>query len=628
MRTDRELLSAYISSRDEDAFGELVSRHMNMVYRACLRRLKNAEDARDACQAVFVVLARKARAAKKQTSLAAWLHAVARHVSLTAIRTKAKRAKREGEAALLRASSGGGNQLGEDLDEALHRLPAAQRQAVILRYLEGHSQEDAATLAGCPVGTLSRRASDGLVKLRQRLGKRGTVLGATALVALLECEARAAIPQALLPSILTASKAATTGAAAGAVGIGTNVMILAEGAMKAMLWTKVKLFCAAAAAVILAGGLAVPLASAGGKGKPPEKKKVKPPEKKKVKTVIPTPAAKPLKMTERFRKMSAARWGGSPATVAAADRALVWLAANQEEDGHWDSVKHGARVRDDVAATSAALLALVGASHSGQYRLNLRSAANWLVKQQKKDGSFGPQVPSYEAALALTAAYRLTADPVLKKPTQRALSGWLKREVKRPSESTVVLLALLGTAAKAAGLPQGGELLGAGRRNMDLLWKNYKGASPDGELTAAVLLRHRIPEKWQPHIRGWFRKVSTNLAKERSGVLEWIMAVAVLDVSGEPWKAWNKDMKKRLIESQQVGDGKNVGSWPAPQGNDRVRTTAYLCLTVSIYYSTWKVFDWSHLSDRGEAARLYPKMGAVPPGSSVKKPLPATLEVF
>jgi RNA polymerase sigma factor (sigma-70 family) len=272
VRTDEELLASYVASGDEGAFEELAGRHAGMVYRACLRRLADPVEAQDASQAVFVVLVRKAKSLARHTNLAAWLHTVARHVCLKAARTRADRAKREEEAALLQESSGGGgSQLGEDLDEALHRLPSGQRQAVILRYLEGHSQEDAAKLAGCPVGTLSRRASNGLAKLRHRLARRGTALGATALVALIEGEVQAAIPQALLPSILTASRAAATGAAAGAVGIGTNVMILAEGAMKAMLWGKVKLITAIAGAAVLAGAALLPLAASGEQASVPPK---------------------------------------------------------------------------------------------------------------------------------------------------------------------------------------------------------------------------------------------------------------------------------------------------------------------------------------------------------------------
>ncbi len=266
VRSDKELLTSYAVFGDEGAFEELAGRHAAMVYRSCLGRLGDPVEAQDASQAVFVVLVRKAKSLARHANLAAWLHSVARHVSLKAARTRADRAKREEEAALLRETGvGGDSRLGDDLDEALHRLPAAQRQAVILRYLEGYSQEDAARLADCPVGTLSWRVSDGLAKLRSYLVAHGGALGAAALAAMLEGESQAAIPKSLLPSILTASKAAATGAAAEAVGIGANVMILAEGAMKMMLWAKVKVAAVVLGVAVVAGvGLPVAFNAMGG----------------------------------------------------------------------------------------------------------------------------------------------------------------------------------------------------------------------------------------------------------------------------------------------------------------------------------------------------------------------------
>ena len=79
-RTDSELMEAYASCEDgpfdkgqgEAAFGELMRRHGRLVYRACYRLLKDAHEAEDAAQAVFVVLARKA-GGLRTGDLSAWL---------------------------------------------------------------------------------------------------------------------------------------------------------------------------------------------------------------------------------------------------------------------------------------------------------------------------------------------------------------------------------------------------------------------------------------------------------------------------------------------------------------------------------------------------------------------------
>jgi hypothetical protein len=83
------------------------------------------------------------------------------------------------------------------------------------------------------------------------------MLGAAALVGLLESEARGAIPETLLPSIMTASNVVATGVAAGAGTAGGTAMTLANEIMKAMLWAKVKLATAAVAtAVVVGSGMA------------------------------------------------------------------------------------------------------------------------------------------------------------------------------------------------------------------------------------------------------------------------------------------------------------------------------------------------------------------------------------
>jgi RNA polymerase sigma factor (sigma-70 family) len=263
--TDAQLLEAYSSRQDDAAFGELMRRHGAMVYRACHRLLKDAHEAEDASQAVFVVLARKAGGLRKD-DLAAWLYRVAHLVAAETVRKRMHRTGREDVYAVNSAI-----QLGEFaqdeiadpavlglVDTALLSLPERYRQAVILRYLQNHSEKDAARLVGCPLGTLSRRASQGIAMLRKRLGKLGVATSATALAGLLTSEASAAVPETLLPSILASVKVAVATTAAGTGAVSTAVM-LAKGAMKAMFIAKVKMVAVVAAAVVIATGAAVPV---------------------------------------------------------------------------------------------------------------------------------------------------------------------------------------------------------------------------------------------------------------------------------------------------------------------------------------------------------------------------------
>ncbi len=256
MRTDAELLTAYASRGDEAAFAELARRHGAMVYRTCLRVLGSREEAEDASQAAFLVLVRKARSLSKKGELAAWLHSVARNVALKASRARKHRAKREEKAAVLqeklRKEEAGGAEPGvaAELDRALAALPASQRQAIVLRYLEGRGEREAAALAGCPQGTLSQRASRGLAGLRARLSRSGVVLGAAAIAAALEAEAAAAVPQTLMATLTALPAAAAAGTAAG------GAALLADGAIKAMTLVKVKIAAAALCAATLVAGSA------------------------------------------------------------------------------------------------------------------------------------------------------------------------------------------------------------------------------------------------------------------------------------------------------------------------------------------------------------------------------------
>src|SRR5207253_11068614 len=122
------------------------------------------QDAEDAFQAAFLVLARKLRTLRKHTSLASWLHGVAHRVALKARAQAAARRRREHQA------SRPGTRLPDEvtwgelrsaLDDELSRLPDKWRQPLILCYLESRTQEEAAAQLGWSKSTLRRRLEEG-----------------------------------------------------------------------------------------------------------------------------------------------------------------------------------------------------------------------------------------------------------------------------------------------------------------------------------------------------------------------------------------------------------------------------------------------------------------------------------
>ncbi|MFH1022630.1 MAG: sigma-70 family RNA polymerase sigma factor [Planctomycetota bacterium] len=258
-RTDAALVAAWIATRDETAFAAMASRHGPMVHRACRALLGDHHQAEEAAQAVFVILARKARDCRHRENLGGWLFGIARRVASHAVRDRIRRERAEKEAAMRRQNNAdAGTGVPDDrlprVYAALGALSENQRRAIVLRYLENRSADEAARLAGCPPNAFSCRLSDAVAKLRKRLAGAGIALSAGVLVALLESESQAAVPMTLIPSLISASTLTAAGVAGGAAATAgaphAVPLHLAEGVMKIMFWAKVKF-----AAMVVAGAI-------------------------------------------------------------------------------------------------------------------------------------------------------------------------------------------------------------------------------------------------------------------------------------------------------------------------------------------------------------------------------------
>jgi RNA polymerase sigma factor (sigma-70 family) len=179
---DRELLRRFSVANDQRAFAALFHRHAGMVLGVCRRVLPSVQDAEDACQATFVVLARKAKGGRWQASIANWLYTTARKVAANALIAARRRARREGRAAVAEPvrplDQITSQELLTALDEELDRLPPRYREPLVLCYLQGLTRDEAAGRLSVPMGTLKIRLERGRKRLARGLTCRGCGLGA------------------------------------------------------------------------------------------------------------------------------------------------------------------------------------------------------------------------------------------------------------------------------------------------------------------------------------------------------------------------------------------------------------------------------------------------------------------
>lgn len=327
--------------------------------------------------------------------------------------------------------------------------------------------------------------------------------------------------------------------------------------------------------------------------------------------------------------------GGTKQSERAVAAALNWLGRHQDKDGHW-SIQHTSECKgghcsgpgaheSDTAGTAMGLLPFLAAGQTheskGPYQQHIKRGIDWLIKHQRATGDLksGPGNQMYShglATIALCEAYGMTADQRIGYAAQRAIDfiesgqnsqgGWRYTHGTPDSDTSVfgwIVMAL--KSGQMAGLKVNPKVLESAKRYLDTVSRgtyqcefaytpNHKVASYPitsvGLLTAQYLGARRD----DPVIANGVDYLMTRKPEiPQRNTYYWYYATQVMhNCPGPQWDAWNREMRRILIETQVATKGCAEGSWdpenpsPDPWGNQggRLMVTSLSALTLEVYY--------------------------------------------
>jgi RNA polymerase sigma factor (sigma-70 family) len=268
---DLDLLAQYRGG-SQAAFTELVARHIDMVYSAALRQVRRHDVADDVTQAVFLLLSQKAASLNQHTILSAWLYRAAGYCAANALRQERIRERHERRQAEMAGEDMRGQtpkldgeaewaELSTVLDQAIAKLPAVDRSAIVLRYLQGQSHEQVGSDLGLSADSARKRVDRAVVKLRKLIGRLAPGVTLPAVTGLMSAHAMQQAPAHLLSSVSKICATASAGATAG-----TPAALIAKGAWNMIIWTNIKATASVVAVVtvLTAGAMTAMLMKDGG----------------------------------------------------------------------------------------------------------------------------------------------------------------------------------------------------------------------------------------------------------------------------------------------------------------------------------------------------------------------------
>lgn len=249
--TDLQLLARYTRDHAEDAFAEIVRRHVDLVHSAALRQVRSPQLAEEVAQSAFTDLAQNAAKLRPDTIVTAWLYQVTRRTAIDVVRREARRQLREQIATEMNAMNASGtgdspvwSEIEPLLDEAMSALDDTDRAAILLRYFENKSLREVGQQLGTSDDAAQKRVSRAVERLREFFAKRGVTVGASGLVVVISANAIQAAPVGLAVTISTAATLA---------GATFTATIATQTTVTTMNWLNIKAIAAIVVAAVAAG---------------------------------------------------------------------------------------------------------------------------------------------------------------------------------------------------------------------------------------------------------------------------------------------------------------------------------------------------------------------------------------